>query len=33
SLDLSRLAATLNRLEISIQIGINKWYQSQVEKL
>ncbi|GJU64471.1 hypothetical protein Tco_1246306 [Tanacetum coccineum] len=28
SLDLSRLATTLNRLERSIQIGINKWYQS-----
>ncbi|GJV40192.1 retrovirus-related pol polyprotein from transposon TNT 1-94 [Tanacetum coccineum] len=28
SLDLSRLAATLNRLERSIQTGINKWYQS-----
>ncbi|GJU12455.1 putative ribonuclease H-like domain-containing protein [Tanacetum coccineum] len=27
-LDLSRLATTLNRLERSIQIGINKWYQS-----
>ncbi|GJS07054.1 retrotransposon protein, putative, ty3-gypsy subclass [Tanacetum coccineum] len=28
SLDLSRLATTLNRLKRSIQIGINKWYQS-----
>ncbi|GJZ02592.1 hypothetical protein Tco_0520553 [Tanacetum coccineum] len=28
SLDLSRLATTLNRLERSIQTGINKWYQS-----
>ncbi|GJY78667.1 ribonuclease H-like domain-containing protein [Tanacetum coccineum] len=28
SLDPSRLATTLNRLERSIQIGINKWYQS-----
>ncbi|GJR16332.1 ribonuclease H-like domain-containing protein [Tanacetum coccineum] len=28
SLDLSRLATTLNRLERPIQIGINKWYQS-----
>ncbi|GKA53882.1 hypothetical protein Tco_0747197 [Tanacetum coccineum] len=28
SLDLSRLATTLNRLERSIQIGIYKWYQS-----
>ncbi|GKF11714.1 hypothetical protein Tco_0049640, partial [Tanacetum coccineum] len=28
SLDLSRLATILNRLERSIQIGINKWYQS-----
>ncbi|GJR76929.1 hypothetical protein Tco_0089294 [Tanacetum coccineum] len=28
TLDLSRLATTLNRLERSIQIGINKWYQS-----
>ncbi|GJZ66173.1 hypothetical protein Tco_0622869 [Tanacetum coccineum] len=28
SLDLSRLATTLNRLERSIHIGINKWYQS-----
>ncbi|GKE00567.1 integrase, catalytic region, zinc finger, CCHC-type containing protein, partial [Tanacetum coccineum] len=27
-LDLSKLATTLNKLEISIQIGINKWYQS-----
>ncbi|GJW17525.1 hypothetical protein Tco_0024961 [Tanacetum coccineum] len=27
-LDLSRLAITVNRLERSIQIGINKWYQS-----
>ncbi|GKA04719.1 hypothetical protein Tco_0683839 [Tanacetum coccineum] len=28
SLDLSRLATTVNKLERSIQIGINKWYQS-----
>ncbi|GJT44996.1 reverse transcriptase domain-containing protein [Tanacetum coccineum] len=28
SLDLSRLATTFNRLERSIQIRINKWYQS-----
>ncbi|GJW58567.1 hypothetical protein Tco_0105298 [Tanacetum coccineum] len=28
SLDLSRLATTLNRLERSIQTGINRWYQS-----
>ncbi|GJR88015.1 hypothetical protein Tco_0212026 [Tanacetum coccineum] len=28
SLDLSRLTTTLNRLERSIQTGINKWYQS-----
>ncbi|GJX31246.1 ribonuclease H-like domain-containing protein [Tanacetum coccineum] len=28
SLDLSRLATTLNRLERSIQTGIYKWYQS-----
>ncbi|GJT27014.1 xylulose kinase-1, partial [Tanacetum coccineum] len=28
SLDLSRLATTLNRLERSIQTGINMWYQS-----
>ncbi|GJT16985.1 hypothetical protein Tco_0875691 [Tanacetum coccineum] len=28
SLDLSRLATTLNRLERPNQIGINKWYQS-----
>ncbi|GKE10165.1 hypothetical protein Tco_1413716, partial [Tanacetum coccineum] len=27
-LDLSRLATTLNRLERSYQIGVNKWYQS-----
>ncbi|GJS99891.1 ribonuclease H-like domain-containing protein [Tanacetum coccineum] len=31
SLDLSRLATTLNRLERSIQIGINKWYQREYE--
>ncbi|GKB49303.1 putative reverse transcriptase domain-containing protein [Tanacetum coccineum] len=30
SLDLSRLTTTLNRLERSIQTGINKWYQSLV---
>ncbi|GKC94082.1 hypothetical protein Tco_1159524, partial [Tanacetum coccineum] len=30
SLDLSRLATTLNRLERSIQTGINMWYQSLV---
>ncbi|GKA56671.1 hypothetical protein Tco_0755743 [Tanacetum coccineum] len=28
SLDLSKLATTINRLERSIQTGINKWYQS-----
>ncbi|GJY96263.1 putative ribonuclease H-like domain-containing protein [Tanacetum coccineum] len=31
SLDLSRLATTINRLERSIQIGINKWYQREYE--
>ncbi|GJY76668.1 hypothetical protein Tco_0481784 [Tanacetum coccineum] len=33
SLDLSRLATTLNRLERSIQTGINKWYQSQKDEI
>ncbi|GJW28062.1 putative ribonuclease H-like domain-containing protein [Tanacetum coccineum] len=31
SLDLSILATTLNKLERSIQIGINKWYQREDE--